>query len=53
MGGYDDVFVRTPEGWRVSNRRTVQYGTGLGVGLANEPIRSVLEGALGRLPDWP
>ncbi len=53
IGGYQDELVRTSEGWRITTRKTVQYGTGLGVGVAQEPVRSVLEGALGRLPDWP
>jgi hypothetical protein len=52
VGGYQDLLIRGAEGWRISNRKTVQYGTGLGVGDA-EPARAVLEGGLGRLPDWP
>ena len=53
VGGYQDELRRTPDGWRISNRRTVQFGTGLGVGTLAPQLRPVFEGSLGRLPDWP
>jgi hypothetical protein len=53
VGGYQDELKRTPEGWRISKRTIVQFGTGLGVGTLDRNIRPVFEGALGRLPEWP
>lgn len=53
VGGYQDELRRTPDGWRISARRTVQFGTGLGVGTLAPQLRPIFEGCLGRLPDWP
>ena len=53
VGGYQDELRREPEGWRICDRRLVQFGTGLGVGTAAPQLRPILEGLLGRLPDWP
>jgi SnoaL-like domain len=53
IGGYQDQMVRTTEGWRIRERITNQYGTGVGVGAPTPPIKPVLEGNLGRLPTWP
>ena len=47
------VDRREPEGWRITRRRTVQYGTGLGAGVIDDSLRPILEGCLGRLPEWP
>ena len=53
VGGYQDEFARTPEGWRITNRKLLQYGTGLGAGVAEGGIRAVLEGSMGRVAEWP
>jgi hypothetical protein len=53
VGGYDDQLRRESAGWRITRRRTVQYGTGLGAGVIDESLRPILEGCLGRLPEWP
>jgi hypothetical protein len=53
IGGYQDQMCRTPAGWRISQRTTIQFGTGVGAGAPTPPIRPVLEGNLGRLPTWP
>jgi SnoaL-like domain len=53
IGGYQDQLARTQEGWRITQRITVQFGTGVGAGAPTPPIRPVLQGNLGRLPTWP
>jgi hypothetical protein len=53
VGGYQDELRRTPDGWRISNRRAIQYGTGVGTGALAPQLRPIFEGMLGRLPDWP
>jgi hypothetical protein len=53
IGGYQDELRRGPMGWRVSRRSSVQFGTGIGVGVATDEIRPIFEGLMGRLPTWP
>jgi hypothetical protein len=53
IGGYQDHMIRTADGWRIDERITIQFGTGVGVGAPTPPIRPVLQGNLGRLPTWP
>lgn len=53
VGGYQDKLVRNAGGWRICERITVQFGTGVGAGAPTPPIKPVLEGMLGRLPTWP
>jgi hypothetical protein len=53
VGGYQDRLRRTPDGWRIVERITVQFGTGVGAGAPTPAIRPVIEGMLGRLPTWP
>nr|ART35602.1 A70 [uncultured bacterium] len=53
VGGYQDDLRREPQGWRIAHRRTVQFGTGLGVGEIAPALRPIFEGGLGRLPEWP
>lgn len=53
VGHYQDEMRRENGRWRIFNRKTIQYGTGLGVGTITEQLRPIFEGCLGRLPDWP
>ena len=53
VGGYQDELRRTSAGWRIFNRRAVQYGTGVGTGELAPQLRPIFEGMVGRLPDWP
>jgi hypothetical protein len=53
IGGYQDNLERVASGWRVSRRRCVQFGTGIGMGTATDAIRPIFEGLIGRLPTWP
>jgi hypothetical protein len=53
IGGYQDDLERVGSGWRVSLRRCVQFGTGIGVGTATDAIRPIFEGLMDRLPSWP
>jgi hypothetical protein len=53
IGGYQDELRREPSGWRVSRRVSVQFGTGIGIGIATDAIRPIFEGLMGRLPTWP
>jgi hypothetical protein len=53
IGGYQDELRREAEGWRISQRVTVQFGTGIGVGTPPAEIRPIFEGLMGRLPTWP
>jgi hypothetical protein len=53
IGGYQDDLQRGASGWRVSRRVSVQFGTGIGVGVAPDAIRPIFKGLMGRLPTWP
>lgn len=53
VGGYDDELRRQADGWRISKRAVLQYGTGLGAGTVDAALRPILEGAIGRIPNWP
>jgi hypothetical protein len=53
VGGYEDRLRRTPEGWRIYERRGLNFGTGVGAGQVPEPMRPVFEGMSGRVPSWP
>lgn len=53
VGGYEDRLKRTDEGWRISQRKGMNFGTGVGAGTVPEPLRPVFEGMRGRRPDWP
>jgi hypothetical protein len=53
VGGYEDRLRRTPEGWRIYERRGLNFGTGVGAGQVPEPMRPVFEGMAGRVPNWP
>jgi hypothetical protein len=53
VGGYQDELQRESAGWRICHRRSVQFGTGIGVGTPSDAIRPIFEGLMGRLPTWP
>jgi SnoaL-like domain len=53
IGGYQDELRRESSGWRVSRRVSVQFGTGIGVGIATDAIRPIFAGLMGRWPTWP
>jgi hypothetical protein len=53
VGGYEDHLRRTEAGWRIYERRGLNFGTGVGAGQVPEPMRPVFEGMQGRLPTWP
>jgi hypothetical protein len=53
IGGYQDDLRREAGGWRISQRRAVQFGSGIGVGTPPDAIRQIFEGMMGRLPTWP
>ena len=53
VGGYQDRLRRTAQGWRIFERRGVNFGTGIGIGEVPPEMRPVFDGMRGRLPDWP
>ena len=53
VGGYQDWLRRTSEGWRIYQRRGVNFGTGIGVGNVPLEMRPIFDGMRGRLPEWP
>lgn len=53
IGGYQDRLRRTPEGWRIYERRGISFGTGIGVGKVPAPMRALIEKMAGRKADWP
>ena len=53
VGGYQDRLRRTPRGWRIYQRRGVNFGTGIGVGEVPEAMKPIFDGMRGRLPEWP
>ena len=53
VGGYQDRLRRTDIGWRIFERRGVNFGTGIGVGDVPDSMKSIFDGMRGRLPDWP
>ncbi|ALR21825.1 nuclear transport factor 2 family protein [Sphingobium baderi] len=53
VGGYEDRLRRTTDGWRIYERKGLNFGTGIGAGTVPEPMRPILEGMKGRTPSWP
>lgn len=53
VGGYEDTLRREPEGWRIHERRGLNFGTGVGVGTVPDPMKPIFEGMSGRRPTWP
>lgn len=53
VGAYEDRLRRTADGWRIHERRGLNFGTGVGVGQVPEPMRPIFEGMQGRTPSWP
>lgn len=53
IGGYQDRLRRTPDGWRIYERRGVNFGTGIGVGEVPDEMKPIFDGMRGRLPQWP
>lgn len=53
VGGYQDRLRRTPGGWRIYERRGVNFGTGIGIGEVPLEMRPIFDGMRGRLPEWP
>ena len=53
IGGYQDRLRRTPDGWRIYERRGVKFGTGVGIGNVPEQMKPVFDGMGGRLSQWP
>ncbi len=53
IGGYQDRLRRTPRGWRIFERRGVNFGTGIGIGDVPLEMRPIFDGMRGRLPEWP
>ncbi|WP_404476607.1 nuclear transport factor 2 family protein [Novosphingobium sp. BL-52-GroH] len=53
IGGYEDRLRRTAEGWRIYERRGINFGTGVGAGQVPEPMRAIFTGMQGRVPSWP
>lgn len=53
VGGYQDRLRRTPKGWRIYQRRGMNFGTGIGVGDVPDEMKPIFDGMRGRLPDWP
>ncbi|WP_449472793.1 nuclear transport factor 2 family protein [Sphingobium chungangianum] len=53
VGGYEDRLRRTAEGWRIYERRSINFGTGIGAGSVPDPMRPFFESMQGRTPNWP
>lgn len=53
VGGYQDRLRRTRDGWRIFERRGLNFGTGVGVGAVPEPMKPIFQGMWGRFPTWP
>lgn len=53
VGGYQDRLRRTDAGWRIYQRRGVNFGTGIGIGDVPVELRSIFDGMRGRSPEWP
>ena len=53
VGGYQDRLRRTAQGWRIYHRRGMNFGTGIGIGVATEELKPVFQGMWGRKPEWP
>jgi ketosteroid isomerase-like protein len=53
IGGYQDKLRRTAEGWRISHRRGMNFGTGVGMGTVSDELKPVFQGMWGRTPIWP
>lgn len=53
VGGYEDRLRRTPDGWRIHERRGLNFGTSVGAGQVPEPMRPIFAGMQGRAPTWP
>lgn len=53
VGAYEDRLRRTAQGWRIFERRGLNFGTGVGAGQVPEPMRPMFEGMQGRALSWP
>ena len=53
VGAYQDHFRRTADGWRISQRRGMNYGTGIGLGTIGDELKPVFQGMWGRVHQWP
>ncbi|GGN52168.1 MAG: hypothetical protein CMH85_02895 [Novosphingobium sp.] len=53
VGGYEDRLRRTPAGWRIYERRGVNFGTGVGIGQVPEAMRPAFSAMHERAPSWP
>lgn len=53
VGGYEDRLRRDAGGWRIHERRGLNFGTGVGVGIVPDPMKPIFEGMWGRRPRWP
>ncbi len=53
VGGYEDRLRRQPDGWRIYERRGLNYGTGIGLGTVPEPMKPIWEQMWGRKPKFP
>lgn len=53
VGRYEDELVRLQGRWRIRSRFASHYGTGVGIGSAEGPVREILTGTLARAPRWP
>ncbi|WP_336971289.1 nuclear transport factor 2 family protein [Sphingobium aromaticiconvertens] len=53
VGAYEDRLRRTADGWRIYERRGINFGTGVGVGQVPDPMRPIFEGMQGRRTSWP
>lgn len=53
VGGYEDRLRRTAQGWRIYERRGINFGTGIGAGSVPDPMRAIFQAMQGRTPGWP
>ena len=53
VGGYQDRLRRTAQGWRIYHRRGMNFGTGIGIGVATDALKPVFQAMWGRKPEWP
>jgi hypothetical protein len=53
VGAYQDRLRRTAEGWRIYQRRAMNFGTGVGIGAVDEDLKPVIRGMAGRVHQWP
>ncbi|OAN56254.1 nuclear transport factor 2 family protein [Sphingobium sp. TCM1] len=53
VGGYEDRLRRVAGVWRIHERRGLNFGTGVGVGIVPDPMKPIFQGMWGRRPQWP